>query len=177
MHTARDTGRTRADNPALPSRRGLLAASASALVAGAAIATAAHGALVASPGGAGDAELIAACDRIVAIRAELVAINAADPWAPDEGPLHAKFEALLDERYAIEESVYDMSMPTTQAGAQAIARAALAGHARGSDGNLEVNNFETWLMLSLAEFQAGAAFEESLAASVARDNQDGRAAA
>jgi hypothetical protein len=63
------------------------------------------------------------------------------------------------------------------AGAQAVARAALAGHARAWDGNLEVNNFETWLMLSLAEFQAGAAFEEALAASVGRDNRDGRAVA
>jgi hypothetical protein len=81
-----------------------------------------------------DAELIAACDRIVAIRAELVAINAADPRALDVGPLHARYEALMDERGAIEDRVYDMATPATPAGAQAVARAALAGHERASDG-------------------------------------------
>lgn len=45
-----------------PSRRRLLASTAAALATGAAIATAAHAAPVASPGGAGgDAELIALC--------------------------------------------------------------------------------------------------------------------
>ena len=45
MHTARDTEHARAlPTSAVPSRRGLLATVASALVAGAAVATAAHGA-------------------------------------------------------------------------------------------------------------------------------------
>ena len=57
---------------------------------------------------------------------------------------------------------YDMPMPTTSAGAQAAARVALAGYARTSDGKLMCRDFETWLMFSLAEFHAGAAFEESL---------------
>ena len=64
--------------PALPpSRRGLLAAAASALVAGAAIATAAHGAPVASPGLAGaDAELLALYRSFLAEHATVTAWNA-----------------------------------------------------------------------------------------------------
>ena len=62
MRDARDTGRTRPDTPTIPSRRGLLATGTAALLIGAAIATAALGAPVASPEGAGDDdELIALC--------------------------------------------------------------------------------------------------------------------
>jgi hypothetical protein len=59
MHDARDNTHTRADTPTNPSRRGLLARGTAALLAGTAIATAARGAPVAPPAGAGDdAELL-----------------------------------------------------------------------------------------------------------------------
>jgi hypothetical protein len=60
----------------ITSRRGLFAAGASALVAGAAIATAAHGAPATPPGGAGDdAELLALHRSFLAEHATVMAWN------------------------------------------------------------------------------------------------------
>jgi hypothetical protein len=75
MHTARDTGRARA-LPTTPdtSRRRLFATAASALVAGAALATAAHGAPVTDPSG-DDAELIRLHQELVAQTAVVQAWN------------------------------------------------------------------------------------------------------
>lgn len=54
-----------------PSRRAMLVGSTAALVAGAAIATAAHGAAVAAPVSAGDnAEIVRLADEIMAAEAE-----------------------------------------------------------------------------------------------------------
>jgi hypothetical protein len=71
-------------------RRGLLAGATAALAAGAAIATAAHGAPVASPAGAGDdAELIRLCAELDECEWQLEAVYAVhsedDP--PEERPL------------------------------------------------------------------------------------------
>ena len=62
-----------------PLRRRLLAGATAAIATGAAIATAAHAAPVASPENAGaDAELIAACHRFLATDAELHTLHGED---------------------------------------------------------------------------------------------------
>ena len=99
MHTARDTGRTRADNPAIPSRRGLLAASASALVAGAAIAAAAHGAPVASPGAPGDdAALIADCQAFIAWEHHVRALYRGQTRIEDDDERDIALDALQEHQ-------------------------------------------------------------------------------
>ena len=90
--------------PAIPSRRGLLAGGTAALLAGAAIATAAHGASVASPGGAGDdAELIAVCQDFHAADAVVAALDASD--AEDDAiaePVHERWYSALERLTAIQ---------------------------------------------------------------------------
>jgi hypothetical protein len=74
MHDAGDTGRTRADTPPNPSRRGLLAGStAAALIAGAAAVTAA--AVPSDPAGP-DAELVRLHQALVAQTALIARIQA-----------------------------------------------------------------------------------------------------
>jgi zona occludens toxin (predicted ATPase) len=106
-----DTGHVRAADPTIHSRRGLLAAATSALVAGAAIATAAHGAPLASPADAGgDAELIRLCDRLVAIQAEEARIFAT---IEDEDAQDKALEPTTQEYRAIQARLYDLGNPTT----------------------------------------------------------------
>jgi hypothetical protein len=142
--------------PALPpSRRGLLAAAASALVAGAAIATAAHGAPVASPGLAGDdAELISLCDRLVAIMAEEARIFAT---IEDEGEQERALEPTSHEYRAIEARLYDLGNPTTPAGLRAAAAAAVATAPKNLEGEIECWSFglAEWLAFSVVEMLAG----------------------
>ena len=82
MHTARDTGRARA-LPTTPdtSRRRLFATAAGALVAGATVATTAHGAPIAEPSG-GDAELLTACRDFLAADCRVKESDAED-WEDD----------------------------------------------------------------------------------------------
>lgn len=124
-----------------------------------------------------DAELIAICDRIAATYREQRLICIADPWAPDKGPHHARWEALWHERQSLEDRLYDTETPVTIAGAQAAARAALAGAERTNKGELTYRHETDWLLLALAEFHAGSAFEEELARLARSDNQAGSAVA
>lgn len=74
-----------------------------------------------------DAELIALCERLVALRRQECLICTEDPLAPDEGPQHARFEAVLDEQNQMEKRIYDTPEPVSSDGCQAVARAALVG--------------------------------------------------
>jgi hypothetical protein len=125
MHDAGDTGRTRADTPPNPSRRGLLTGStAAALVAGAAAVTA-----VAAPGASvpqrqdadgPDAELIRLCDRLT--------------------------ELTTAERTII------MAQHT---GATAMAAAALADAPLQLDGSISPMDNAEWLAFGAVTFLAG----------------------
>jgi hypothetical protein len=66
MHDARDIGRTHADTSTTPSRRRLFAGLSATLLAGAAIATAAHGAPVAALPAGGEAVLLDLAGRAAA---------------------------------------------------------------------------------------------------------------
>lgn len=138
-----------------PSRRALLAGSTAALLAGAAAATAAR----AAPAVAGDdAELIALCEQIVAIRAEDEALCTADPGAPDGGPNHARLQELWAEYETVEAQIFEMSDPTTAHGARAAARAALACAPRDAEGEITAGeDLDTWLAFGCVEWLAGRA--------------------
>lgn len=141
-------------------RRRLLAGATAALAAGAAIATGALAAPVASPEGAGDdAELIALCDRLVANQREERQICIADEWAPDRGPLHAKYKALWAEYKQLRDRIYAAKEPVSLAGIQAVSRAGLVAAQRDHEGNLVPDSLCEWLLLSLALFHAGPEFE------------------
>ncbi len=84
-----------------------------------------------------DAALIAACNRFVAIWIELAELARIDGWAPDHGPLHDRYEALLAEQHPIVDWLQTEPEPTTRAGAQAMAQAALVTAPRDFHGVLQ----------------------------------------
>jgi hypothetical protein len=120
MHDAGDTGRTRADIPPNPSRRGLLAGStAAALVAATAAVTAARGAPLAASQrweiDGPDAELLALCAAFHEQHAAALAVP-----GDDDGGL----TAALDERWDISNEIQDIPA-TTEAGRRAKAAVAV----------------------------------------------------
>jgi hypothetical protein len=150
MPSARDHGATRAETPATPSRRAVLAGSTAALLAGAAAVTAARGAPVAAPGGAGDdAEMVRLCDRLVAIEAEEAAIFATVP----EDEQDTVLLPFTEEFRQIENRLYDLGDPTTPEGLRAAARAALAHAPRDMGGNIDTTHggIAEWLAFGIAE--------------------------
>src|SRR5580692_4637702 len=82
-----------------------------------------------------DAELIALCNRMVAIETELCLLSEHDEYAPDFGPNHARHGEILDEREKLMELIGDSPAPTGPAGIAAMARAALTWVERNSDGD------------------------------------------
>jgi len=119
MPQARDTGRTRANTiPENPSRRAILAGSTAALLAGAAIATGARGASVASAGD--DAELLALHRSFLAEHDTVMAWNA-DRVTEEIG------EAAHDRWWECAEAMTDIPATTT-AGLRAKAEVALLAY-------------------------------------------------
>jgi len=114
MHTARDNGAVRAATTPNPSRRAILAGSTAALLAGAAIATAAHGAPVALP--SDDAALLRLHQELVAQTAVVQAWN-------DDKISEAEGEAADRHWWEIVNAMWGIK-PTTPAGAAAKAAAA-----------------------------------------------------
>ncbi len=136
---------------AAPSRRFLLA------LAGALPVAALPAVAAAEPGG-DDAELIAACDRFVACQAELEAILDADEWAPDDGPLHDRYEAVHKGDMAFLAFLRDAAKPpVSPEGRVAIAKAALASVGRTNAGRLPSESTFDWLRKTATVWCAGGA--------------------
>jgi hypothetical protein len=87
-------------------RRGSLQFSVAAIVAGFTISAVAGDAN-------SEAELIALCNRIVAVCAEQAAVAKANPWAPDDGPLSGKYHDLHDEWIMLVDRLQSAKRPTT----------------------------------------------------------------
>jgi len=133
--------------PATPSRRLLLA------LAGALPLAAVPVVASAEPSG-DDAELIAACNRFVALWPELEAVLDADPWAPDNGPLHDRYKAIHAGYWAFLDFIWHAKPPVTADGRLAIARAAVATAERKNDGLPSESPF-AWLRLTAMVWCAG----------------------
>lgn len=131
-----------------PSRRGILAAAASALAMGAVVASAAHGATPATPGpgiaaapastmpAGADAELIRLYNRLV----EIVAAEAVIFETVDEADQEKALQPFTQEYRLIEDRVYDLGNPTTPEGVLACARAAVATAPKDADGTIYCGN-------------------------------------
>jgi hypothetical protein len=115
MHNARDHEQTHPDTSTIPSRRRLFTGLSATLLAGAAIATSAHGAPTVAPTGTADAELLELC-------AEFHHQHAAALATPTDDD--AALTAALDERWEISDEILDAAA-TTEAGRRAKAHVAL----------------------------------------------------
>ena len=134
-----------------PGRRGLLGGAAALLAGAAAVALPRT---VQAAGDGQDAELIRLCERLVAIRADWVAICAADEWAPDHGPYKPRYDALGEESDRIEATLYDLAAPVTLAGARAVATAAVSVAPKDADGSITCDYLSEWLNITVVEFVA-----------------------
>jgi hypothetical protein len=155
MHNARDHERTHPDTSTIPSRRRLLAGLSATLLAGAAIATAAHGATAdaAMAAGGGDAEWISLCDRLVVIAAEEATIYATMTEEEQEVAL----EPFTQEYRQIGNRIWDLDNPTTPAGFLASARAAVARAPKDWDGNIALMSHGLSELLAFAAMEGIAA--------------------
>jgi hypothetical protein len=104
-----------------------------------------------------DAELILLCAKVVACFAELRALNASDQWAPDRGPLHARYERVLEEEGAALARIEELPNPTTLAGAKAAARAALVQGELDAEGKPVLNHVGDRLSYAAVGYLAGRA--------------------
>ena len=82
-----------------------------------------------------DAEMIAACDRIMVIERKELAIYATRHTKEDEIRTESAIDALRNERSILIERIQDMPSASTIAGLRALARAAMALAPKDSDGD------------------------------------------
>jgi hypothetical protein len=160
MHDAGDTGRTRADTPPNPSRRGLLAGStAAALIASTALVTAAADPRASVPhrqdADSPDAELISLCDRLVTLEAARRTILYAQHTTEDEHRTEPELDVVCDEQQAVFDRITALPEPVTLAGASAMARAALSEAPIDHDGSLLPMDNAEWLAFGAVTFLAG----------------------
>jgi hypothetical protein len=128
------------------SRRGLLGAIAALPLAAVPVA-----ALAAAGATNPDAELISLSNRLVEAATERHNLNELDPWAPDKGPYHERYEASEDDFYAIGDRLCDLAGPTTTAGMRALARAALVHVERTYAGEICTGDVADAMVWTLAE--------------------------
>jgi hypothetical protein len=134
-----------------PGRRRLLGGAA-ALLAGAAAVALPRAAQAASTGP--DAELIRLCNRLVANRAEWLALINSRHTIEDEKRTEPDNARLLAERHALLDQIEAAPDLSTMAGAAAMARAALADAPLGVGGHWEATEDCEWLALTVAEYLA-----------------------
>jgi hypothetical protein len=127
-----------------PTRRGALQFSAAALFAGLAMPALA---IAAEP----DVQLIRLCNQLLATETELWLLVEHDEHAPDFGPNSAHYDRLIVERDRLKELVDECQHPVSAAGTVAIARVALTGVERDSEGAAMCDHFGEEMMLRLAE--------------------------
>lgn len=120
---------TAANTHSTPTRR-------RALFGVAAVTVAAVARVPARASGNPDADLIAACNRIVAIEAEQAAIYAGQRTADDEQRTEPALDALCAEAQVVIRRIYDAPDTETLAGLEAMSRAARALAPKDLDGSL-----------------------------------------
>ena len=154
MHNARDTEQTHAVNPTIPSRRGLLAGSTAALLAGAAFVTAARAAPVAAAVATGDdAELLSLCAEFHRVHAAVIAARGSD----------ALQEAALDERLDVSDEIQHMPA-TTLAGHRAKAAVAVVLLRENNGGDLCDSNDVDFAFAALREIAGDGQWASEVAA-------------
>ena len=102
-----------------------------------------------APEGDQDAEIILLCAKYVALWHEERVISAAAELAPDEGPLHARFEEIGARERQIIRRLYELGAPSTKGGITAMAEAAVAGWPRNADGACCCENITEWLSVAV----------------------------
>jgi len=131
---------------ATSTRRSALQFSAITLVTGLAAPV-----LAAGPPSA-DAELIALCERLVAIEGEIAALMAIRNTIEDEQRTEPQLAAMFADGNQVFDRIYDQPDVTTMAGALAMARASVAVAPRGTDGQIIWTGDSEYLAWSVAEF-------------------------
>jgi len=106
--------------------------------------------------------LIALCDELVANRTAWLTLMVSRNTAEDERRTQPENDRLCGERGAILDRIEAAGAPTTAAGAQAVARAALADAERGWDGHWEAREHCERLAMLAAAFLAGPGFDDPL---------------
>lgn len=136
----------------ITSRRNMLAGASAALLAGAAIACQAKSATAGA-----DAEMIALCNRVVAIRRETDALYEIRHDKESEDRTQPAMDALYDERDAVLDRINELPAPSSLAGARAVAAAARSLLLRDVNGEDEYSNDSEWLAFHALEFLTGSA--------------------
>lgn len=134
-----------------PTRCALLRFSRAVLLAGPATPVSA----AAAPGA--DAELIALCDRRVAIEGEIAALVATRDTIADERRTEPQLAAMFADASRVFDRICDQPDVTIMAGALAMARASIAIAPRGADGQIILASDSEYLAWSVAEFLVGKA--------------------
>ena len=105
---------------------------------------------------AAEAARIKLLARLLALDCERDALSDADEWAPDEGPLHDRWEEIRKEECATFRQLCHLGHPETPAGAMLAARLVLVfTGVRKPDGTLECDSFGTWLRIAALVGSAG----------------------
>jgi hypothetical protein len=103
-----------------------------------------------------DAELIALCDRLVAVEGEFSTLMAATGnTIEDEHRTQSQLDAMLADRNRVFDQIYNQPGVTTVAGALAMARAALAVAPRNIAGEIIWTGNGEYLAWSVTEFIIG----------------------
>ncbi len=134
-----------------PTRRAILQFSHAALLAGPAAPVSA----AAAPDA--DAELIALCDRRVAIEGETAALVATRNTIADEQRTEPQLATMFADGSQVFDRICDQPDVTTMAGALAMARASIAIALRGTDGQIIWAGDSEYLAWSVAEILVGKA--------------------
>lgn len=132
-----------------PTRRAILQFSHAALIAGSAAPVSA----AAAPGA--DAELIALCDRRVAIEDEIAALVATRNTIADEQRTEPQLAAMLADGSQVFDRICEQPDVTTMAGALAMARASIAIAPQDTDGQIIWAGDSEYLAWSVVEFLIG----------------------
>jgi hypothetical protein len=103
----------------------------------------------------GDADLIALCNRLVAIRAEQEDLAIVDPLAPDDGLLSAEYHNLHGEWVNLVDRLQVAAAPTTPEGVRAAARMAWDTAGRDRRDRVTSSSPMDWVRLTAIAWAAG----------------------
>lgn len=97
-----------------------------------------------------DAERIMLLAQLVSLRQECDALVQADAWAPDKGPLHARYVEVEERDREASRRLYHLGPPETPAGVQLVARLALERSTERlrRHGVVRCEYFRDWLVMA-----------------------------